>query len=62
MKPFKVVWLKTETLEAKLDSIKGIRDADFINNIPNETTINSVVGALRIYRGDGTQYVPYTHE
>jgi len=62
MKPFKVVWLKTETLEAELDNIKGIRDRDFIENISTKTCINSVVGGFRIYKWNGEEYVPYIHE
>jgi hypothetical protein len=63
MKPFKVVWLKTETLEAELDTLKDIdKIEDFINGEPESTTINKVVGAVRLFKWNGKEYVPYIHK
>lgn len=62
MKPFKIIWLKTETLEKELDSIHGIENMDqFISNIEDPTVVNSVEGACRILKWNGSQYVPYDH-
>ncbi len=63
MKPFKVVWLKTETLEAELDDIKNIDDIkDFVENLSNKNTINKAVGGIRLFKWDGKEYVPYIHK
>ena len=63
MKPFKAVWLKTETLEAHLDDIKDISNIDdAIENISDPTTINKVVGAIRLFKWNGKEYVPYIHQ
>ena len=61
MKPFKVVWLKTETLEAELDHIKGIDDIKkFMSDISPDSVINSVEGSYAIFRWNGKEYVPYS--
>ena len=63
MKPFKLVWLKTETIEAELDNIKEIHDIKkFVTNIHDANTINTVEGGFRIYKWDGNEYVPYNHQ
>ena len=60
MKPFKVIWLKTETLEAELDHIKGSEDMKkFMSSIPSNSIINTVEGAYRFYKWDGENYIPY---
>tara|TARA_B100000900_G_scaffold395771_1_gene394459 strand:+ start:435 stop:632 length:198 start_codon:yes stop_codon:yes gene_type:complete len=62
MKPFKVVWLKTETVETELDDIKNIDDIrDFVKDISDPTTINKVVGGIRLFKWNGEEYVPYLH-
>jgi hypothetical protein len=60
MKPFKVVWLKTETLEAELDHIKGSEDMKkFMSSVSPDSVINTVEGAYRLYKWDGENYIPY---
>lgn len=61
MKPFKVVWLRTDTMESHIDDIKSIKDEDFLNKIQDASSIHRVEGAIRIYRWDGKEYVPYNY-
>ena len=60
MKPFKVVWLKTETLEAELEHIKGSEDMKkFMSSVSPDSVINTVEGGYRLFKWDGEKYVPY---
>jgi hypothetical protein len=62
MKPFKLVWLRTDTLEKELDSIHGVEKMDeFVKKIEDPTVVNSVKGAYRIFKWNGTRYEPYNH-
>jgi len=59
MKPFKLVWIETSTLEYELENLREIDDIDGLISRVEPNIQNKVCGGYRLFKWNGSEYEPY---